>query len=105
MCIRDSGYTVIIEHELSGDTLYSLYGHLSDQDFDALTVGQTVNPGDVVGYIGDESQNGGWAPHLHFQLIKDLEGNQSDYPGVCHISHRAKYMKNCPDPINWIIVE
>lgn len=101
----DYGYTVILEHDQEGEKLFSLYGHLGSKDFDSIAVGDIVTAGDIVGYVGDEAQNGGWAPHLHFQLIKDLEGNVSDYPGVCHTSKSEAYVKNCPDPISWIIVK
>lgn len=99
----DYGYTVILKHIVNDKVLFALYGHLSEQDFDVLNVGDTVDPGDIIAYVGDASQNGGWAPHLHFQLIKNIEDYQSDYPGVCHISQREKYLKNCPDPTTWIL--
>lgn len=101
----DYGYTIILKHDVEGQVLFSLYGHLSPKGFDLISVGDSISPGDTIAYIGDESQNGGWAPHLHFQLIKDLEGNQSDYPGVCHKSKKEKYLENCPDPISWVIVD
>jgi len=101
----DYGYTIILKHLIEGEALFSLYGHLSSKGFNLINIGDSVSSGDTIAYIGEESQNGGWAPHLHFQLIKDLEGNQSDYPGVCHKSKKAKYLKNCPNPISWIIVD
>lgn len=101
----DYGYTVIVIYQIDGQTLYALYGHLAAMDFDNIQLGEAVKAGDVIGFIGDESENGGWAPHLHFQLIIDLEGNESDYPGVCHKSKSKKYVKNCPDPISWVITE
>lgn len=101
----DYGYTVILEHDHEDENVFSLYGHLSQKDFDKINIGDDVRPGDVIGYVGDETQNGGWAPHLHFQLIKDLEGNIFDYPGVCHNAKSETYVKNCPDPTSWIIVK
>ena len=43
-------------------------------------------------------ENGHWPPHLHFQIIIDLEGWKADYPGVCAESEKEKFMANCPDP-------
>jgi peptidoglycan LD-endopeptidase LytH len=43
-------------------------------------------------------ENGNWPPHLHFQLIADMEGWKGDYPGVCKYSEREKWLGNCPDP-------
>ncbi|MEP6913389.1 MAG: response regulator, partial [bacterium] len=42
--------------------------------------------------------NGDWPPHLHFQIIEDMRVHEGDYPGVCSISERAKYLNNCPNP-------
>jgi len=99
----DYGYTVILKHMVNDEALFALYGHLSAKDFDSLIVGDTVDSGDIIAYVGDESQNGGWAPHLHFQLIRNIGGYQSDYPGVCHMSQKEKCLENCPDPTRWIL--
>ncbi len=99
----DYGYTIVLQHEVDGAVLHALYGHLSEKDFEVIQVGQTVEANQVIAYVGDESENGGWAPHLHFQLIKDMEGNLSDYPGVCQKNLEEQYCLNCPDPISWII--
>lgn len=99
----DYGYTIILKHIIDGSPMYALYGHLSEKEFNTIQLGQVVNKSDIIAYVGDVSENGGWAPHLHFQLIKDMEGKQSDYPGVCHKERLDQYAANCPDPINWII--
>tara|TARA_R110000787_G_scaffold32138_17_gene84988 strand:- start:3047 stop:3715 length:669 start_codon:yes stop_codon:yes gene_type:complete len=94
----DYGPTIIIEHQLDGESFYSLYGHLSKSSIENLKVGQEVHRGEVIAYLGDASVNGDYAPHLHFQLIKDLQGNFGDYPGVCSLEDLDFYMQNCPDP-------
>jgi hypothetical protein len=43
------------------------------------------------------AENGNWPPHLHFQLIIDMQGMKGDYPGVCKFSERERYLANCPD--------
>lgn len=46
-----------------------ILGHLAHQGLPAL--GQRVTPGQVVGLLGESSENGGWSPHLHVQLYND----------------------------------
>ena len=48
--------------------------------------------------IGGTEVNGDYAPHLHFQIIKDIEGFEGDYPGVSSQNNLAYYSDNCPDP-------
>jgi len=52
----------------------------------------------VIAHFGEPNENGHWPPHLHFQIILDMELKQGDYPGVCKYSERQKYLANCPDP-------
>ena len=54
--------------------------------------------GEVVGFLGDTKVNGDYAPHLHFQIIKDIEHYQGDYPGVSSAANLEFYTTNCPDP-------
>lgn len=95
----DYGPTIILEHDLEGGLkLHSLYGHLSRKSLEALSVGQPVEAGEQIATLGDVTENGHWPPHLHFQLIFDIEGKQGDYPGVCSLDEKEKYRKNIPDP-------
>jgi murein DD-endopeptidase MepM/ murein hydrolase activator NlpD len=65
---------------------------------DGLWEGKRIKSGEKLGDLGNILENGNWPPHLHFQLIFDLEGMKGDYPGVCKVSEKAKYLANCPDP-------
>ncbi|MEM1035564.1 MAG: peptidoglycan DD-metalloendopeptidase family protein [Pseudomonadota bacterium] len=95
----DYGPTIILEHETENDlTFWTLYGHLSEESLTDLTEGHTVSHGDVLGELGDNTINGGWAPHLHFQIILDLQGRSGDFPGVCKVSERAHWAEICPSP-------
>jgi murein DD-endopeptidase MepM/ murein hydrolase activator NlpD len=94
----DYGATIILFHELDGFQFHSLYGHLSLRDLDGLTEGKLIQAGEEIAHFGEPKENGHWPPHLHFQLIIDMEGNKGDYPGVCKFSEREKYLANCPDP-------
>lgn len=96
------GPTIILEHELGGTKLYSLYGHLFLKDLEGLEIGQEFKSGEKICHVGPFPENGDWPPHLHFQLMWDLGGNWGDYPGVAAEKDLAFYRENCPDP-NWVI--
>ena len=92
------GPTIILEHDIEGQKLYSLYGHLFLSDLEKLKVGQEVKAGDLLCHIGPFPENGDWPPHLHFQLMLDMLGNVGDFPGVCSQREIEKYKAICPDP-------
>jgi murein DD-endopeptidase MepM/ murein hydrolase activator NlpD len=94
----DFGATLILTHNLDGFSFHTLYGHLSLNSIKNLREGVNVRKGDVVGEFGIPMENGQWPPHLHFQVVVDMEDLKGDYPGVCKYSEREKYLKNCPDP-------
>lgn len=94
----DYGATIILHHEINAFSFHSLYGHLSLKDLEGLTEGKKIKAGEMIAHFGEPHENGHWPPHLHFQLIIDMEGNKGDYPGVCKYSEREKYLSNCPDP-------
>lgn len=95
----DYGPTIILQHNLDGLVLYSLYGHLSRTSLVGLSVGMPVKKDQQMATLGNNTENGHWPPHLHFQLMFDLEGKQGDYPGVCKFSEKEKYKLNVPDPV------
>lgn len=94
----DYGATIILSHRLHNYSFYTLYGHLSLASIRNLRGGDTIDEGDVFAEFGIPQENGNWPPHLHFQIIKDLQGMKGDYPGVCKYSERETYLDNCPDP-------
>ena len=94
----DYGATLILLHQLDGLPFYTLYGHLSVRDIEKLSAGQYVSIGQTIGHFGELQENGHWPPHLHFQIILDMQLKEGDYPGVCKYSEREKYLANCPDP-------
>lgn len=94
----DYGPTIILEHEWKDIHFYTLYGHLSLESIEYLKVGQTVKQGEQIATLGDALVNGDYAPHLHFQIIKDMQGYVGDYPGVCSKQDLEFYEGNCPDP-------
>ncbi len=94
----DYGPTIILEHTFTELTFYTLYGHLTLDSIKDIKTGEAVNAGDVIAYLGDATINGDYAPHLHFQIIKDLQDNFGDYPGVSNKKDIHFYLQNCPDP-------
>jgi peptidoglycan LD-endopeptidase LytH len=94
----DYGPTIILAHELAGHSFYTLYGHLSRLSLAGLATGQALAPGEAFAQVGPYPENGDWPPHLHFQLITDLQGLRGDFPGVCTPQQQEKYARICPDP-------
>lgn len=94
----DYGATIILQYQLDDLILFGLYGHLSLASLDGLVEGQFIPIGKQFASFGVKEENGYWPPHLHFQLIFDMEGKKGDYPGVCQFSKRMLYLQNCPDP-------
>jgi murein DD-endopeptidase MepM/ murein hydrolase activator NlpD len=124
--VGDYGPTIILEHQIEthikkhfssdemkkwvpdnqnlnifseeNQTFYTLYGHLSLESIVSLKVGDFFEKGTTIATLGDSSVNGDYAPHLHFQIIKNIEDNFGDYPGVCSKNNLNYYLNNCPDP-------
>ena len=94
----DYGATIVLLHQVDGCPFYTIYGHLSVKDIEQVKEGTYISRGQVLGHFGNPEENGGWPPHLHFQVIKDMGINRGDYPGVCKKSERAMFLENCPDP-------
>lgn len=96
---KDYGPTIVLEHEVSPDlTVHTLYGHLSLDSLDGLAPGKPVLKGEEIARLGSNDVNGGWAPHLHFQVMLDLMDKQGDFPGVCRKSEQEDWLRLCPDP-------
>ncbi|MES2773530.1 MAG: peptidoglycan DD-metalloendopeptidase family protein [Bacteroidota bacterium] len=93
----DYGATIILQHEIEGFVFHTLYGHLSLASIAWLKTGEAIIAGSQIATFGIPEENGHWPPHLHFQLIIDMEGMNGDYPGVCKFSERERYLENCPD--------
>lgn len=94
----DYGPTMITEHQLiSGETVYALYGHLSRESLADKQPGQTVFAGQHIATVGDKTVNGGWAPHVHFQ-ISLVKPEICDMPGVVAPSNFEEAKKTYPSP-------
>lgn len=96
----DYGYTLILKHETKALKFHTLYGHLSAEFFFTWQEGKRINKGEQIATIGKKEDNGGWLPHLHFQIIKDIAEFKGDYPGVCAKADIPFYSNNCPNPFD-----
>jgi len=97
--LQDYGPVIVLQHQTgSGVTFYTLYGHLDRESLSALKVGQSILKGQRLAAIGSSEINGGWTPHLHFQIITDLLNLGCDFPGVARPSQREAWKSLCPDP-------
>src|SRR5713226_3765478 len=95
----DYGPLVILQHETGdGEIFFTLYGHLTKETLAGLKVGQRVGRGEEFARVGATEENGGWTPHVHFQVILDLLELGADFPGVAYASQRAVWTSLSPDP-------
>ncbi|MBW1889696.1 MAG: aminotransferase class III-fold pyridoxal phosphate-dependent enzyme [Deltaproteobacteria bacterium] len=94
----DYGPTIILEHTAGDVPFYTLYGHLSMASIADLKPGKIIDKGEVFAEIGSPDVNGGWPPHLHFQVITDMFGQTGNFPGVARPSRRDVWKSICPDP-------
>ena len=103
------GPTIITEHEVELAEEYSpnaavsmrkvwiLHGHLSLESLEGLDVGAVIKKGQQIATLGDEDVNGGWPPHVHFQISWD-EPQSCDMPGVVRRGERDSALAKYPDP-------
>ena len=96
--VGDYGPTLILKHQIEYFTFHTLYGHLNLDTLKGKKIGNFVKKGQQIANLGLPPINGDYAPHLHFQIIIDMENKVGDYPGVCNQNRLAFYSENCPDP-------
>ncbi|MDG1430531.1 MAG: aminotransferase class III-fold pyridoxal phosphate-dependent enzyme [Paracoccaceae bacterium] len=95
----DYGGVIILRHETpQGDPFYTLYGHLNPEFLSHLKPGYVIEKGAEFCRLGDAAQNGGWAPHVHFQLALTTEGIEADWPGVGDPDEMEMWRAICPNP-------
>jgi murein DD-endopeptidase MepM/ murein hydrolase activator NlpD len=96
------GPCIILKHSTEDKRFYTLYGHLSLDSLENLEPGQLIKTGNPFSRLGDVNENGGYVPHLHFQIITDIQNFKGDYPGVCHKEDLEFYEKNTISPIAFL---
>ena len=93
----DYGGTVVTEHELPEGTIWALHGHLSHASIEWSPAGRNFKSGEVLGWLGDARENGGWPPHVHFQLSR-RRPETHDLPGAVTPAERSSARECFPDP-------
>lgn len=93
----DYGPMLIVRHD-GENGLRTLYGHLSLDTLDLVHEGQSVTAGEMIASVGAPPSNGNWPPHLHFQVIRDLLGLGTDFPGVALKSEQDYWLDLSPSP-------
>ena len=95
----DYGGFVILRHATpEGAAFYTLYGHLNPLVAQQLTIGQQLDQGEAFAQLGEPSGNGGWDPHLHFQLILDQDIIGANWAGVADPDDLQFWYALCPNP-------
>lgn len=95
----DYGHTLIMEHRAGDQPFFTLYGHLAASLQQLCKVGQTIRAGQHIADLGDWHENGGWGPHIHFQIMTDmLHQTGGNFFGVAHESLWDIWQEICPDP-------
>src|SRR5690606_1442261 len=94
----DYGPTLVLKHNFQKLTFYSLYGHLSLDSLQNYYIGKKIKQGESIGRLGNASVNGNYAPHLHLQIIRNMQNYLGDYPGVCSKTMLSFFKANCPNP-------
>ncbi len=95
----DYGNTLILEHDADGVVFHTLYGHLAGTLPGLVQTGDEISPGQLIAHLGDWHENGGWAAHIHFQIMTDmLEQTDGNFFGVGHESLWDVWQSICPDP-------
>ncbi len=95
----DYGGMVVLRHMTpAGDEFVTLYGHLSPASVRALSPGQRIGKGTRFASFGTPEDNGGWQPHLHFQLAVAPDTMPANWPGVADPDDRSLWEALCPNP-------
>lgn len=97
--LLDYGHTLILQHDAGDVPFFTLYGHLGASLPRLLAKGDTVAQGQLIGHLGNWHENGGWAAHVHFQVMTDmLDQNRGNFFGVGHESLVDVWSEICLDP-------
>jgi 4-aminobutyrate aminotransferase-like enzyme/Ser/Thr protein kinase RdoA (MazF antagonist) len=116
----DYGTLVVLRHEWpAGPPFFTLYGHLASFADDnshspsadqasptsrlpAPPIGAVVEAGQCLGVLGTPEENGGWPPHLHFQILMDDLDDPVGFPGVGQSSISRVWAALSPNP-QWLL--
>lgn len=96
------GCMIALEHETDcGQPFVSLWGHMAHEAAMRLSAGDVIKAGEVIGYLGDDDENGGWAPHLHLQLSADVSLSAEEILGVGEEKYLDVWAEMFPSAIDF----
>jgi 4-aminobutyrate aminotransferase-like enzyme/Ser/Thr protein kinase RdoA (MazF antagonist) len=95
----DYGHAILLEHSPApGIVFFSLWGHLSAASAKAVKIGDELKAGAVVGQMGPNTENGGWQPHVHLQLIAYRPDKAADVIGAGEPGYAEVWAELFPNP-------
>ena len=94
---RNYGPTLILKITAPVE-FYLLFGHLSSSILETLSLGQIISAGQEIGQVGAATENGGWTPHLHLQIVRDPLQLNGDYPGAATPQEWMIWQALSPNP-------
>lgn len=97
----DYGGTLIVQSEDIRWPYYFLFGHLSRCSLELSKAKNILEAGELIGWVGEKNENGGWNPHLHLQLSL-LRPQLVDLPGAVSTNLRESAKKIFPDPSSFL---
>ena len=95
---KDYGGFIILKHRFGELEFFTLYGHLVPNHAYRWVEGDYIGAGEIMARLGQREENGGWVPHLHFQIMLSMLGNDANFPGVAYPSELKTWASICPDP-------
>jgi len=96
------GGTIILKHSLKTTSFFTLFGHLSKASLGENPIGKIIPKDVAFCSLGNPSENGGYVPHLHYQIVLDMLDYEKDFPGVCSEYQLDHLSKICPNPIAFL---
>jgi 4-aminobutyrate aminotransferase-like enzyme/Ser/Thr protein kinase RdoA (MazF antagonist)/murein DD-endopeptidase MepM/ murein hydrolase activator NlpD len=94
---NETGRVVLAHEDAAGGQFFTLYGHLDPASLAKLQSGQRIAAGEVFARLGAYETNGGWAPHLHFQLFM-IDAGAINWPVAAEPDERGWWQALCPNP-------
>ena len=92
------GCLIALEHAPEGcQPFVTLWGHMAHEAMARLKPGQKLAAGALVGEMGAPAENGGWTPHLHFQISTDPDLAARDILGVGEARYLDVWAELFPD--------
>lgn len=92
------GCVVVLEHRPEGcPPFLTLWGHMASEAGHRLKPGDRLAAGGLVGEMGPPAENGGWAPHLHFQISTDTTLSADHILGVGEQRYLPVWAELFPD--------